>query len=346
MCALRNVINYRYWIFFCFYFTLQAQASFSEFPSSMSFDYFGFKQMALGNLCYTLDGPELGRPCSPARLADQNNDKFGANLEWGLGTERKTTAEKILNSEIDPALIAEVFRDTDPVLYSGGAEFYYQRSFWSLSFSPYKIWYYSHSRNPAYPLIDLHILEEKDLQFQLGSAITRQLIVGTNIKLISRKFIHQSISFYDLLVDEDILKTSEQNVLLVEPSLIWNPVTDSDFKPELSLLVSNFGLQNKKYEGFSIDPTLHAGSSVGISKGLINFKIGFQADSQNPREAHPNNELWRAGTIIGNDWLDFTYSANKTEQSFGLLSKAKYFYSGLIYERTPERFHFTFNIEI
>lgn len=332
-------------VYIC-YFTVSAHASFAELPSSMSFDYFGYKQMALGNLCYTFDSPYLGRPCHPARLADLSESKGGATLEWGLGTERKTTAEKILDSKIDPELIADVFRDTDPVLYSGGVEFYYHRSFWSFSFSPYKVWYYSHSRNPAYPLIDLHVLEEKDLQFQLGSAVGAQIVVGTNVKLISRKFIHQSISLYDLLVEEDILKTTEQKVLLIEPGIIWNPETNSQLKPELNLLVTNFGFQDKKYDGFSIDPTVHAGASLGINRDNLNFKLGVQVDSQNPREIHPNTDLWRAGTIIGNDWLDFTYSANKTEQSFGLLNKSKYFYSGLIYERNPERFHFSFSIEI
>jgi hypothetical protein len=321
-------------------------ARFAELPTSMSFDYFGYKQMVLGNLCYVMDGPSLGRPCHPARLADQTENKIGINLEWGLGTDRKSTAEKILDSKIDPELIAEIYNDMKPVLYSGGVDFYYQRPFWSLSFSPYKIWYYSHSRNLAYPLIDLHVLEEKDLQFQLGSAINPQMLVGTNIKLISRTFIHDSISLYDLLVDEEVLNPSEQTVLLVEPGAIWNINTESIFKPELSLFMSNFGIQNKKYQGFSIDPTIHSGTSIGVSTSELNFKIGLQFDSQNPRENQLDNDLWKAGTTIGNDWLDFTYSANKSEQIFGILSKAKYFNSGLIYERNPERFHFNFMIEI
>jgi hypothetical protein len=328
------------------FMAVSARAGFSELPSSMSFDYFGYKQMALGNLCYSMDGPTLGRPCHPARLADQLNSKGGASLEWGLGTERKSTAEKILDSKIDPELIADIFADTDPVLYSGGVEFYYQRAFWSFSFSPYKIWYYSHSRNPAFPVIDLHVLEEKDLQFQLGSALNSQMVIGTNIKLISRKFIHDSISFYDLLVDENSLTASEQKVLLLEPGLIWNPETETDLHPELSLLITNLGFQDKKYEGFSVDPTVHAGAALGVVKNDLQFKLALQADSQNPRERNDKTETWRAGTIIGNDWLDFTYSANKTEQSFGFLSKGKYFYSGIIYERIPERLHFNFMIEI
>jgi hypothetical protein len=330
-----------------FLFTLNAYASFSELPSSMSFDYFGYKQLALGNLCYAFDGPELGRPCHPARLADQlDNNKFGANLEWGLGSERKATAEKVFKSQITPELVGDLFRDKNPVMYAGGIELYYQKPLWSFSFSPYKIWYYSHSRNLAYPLIDLHILESKDMQLQFASALDSKFSVGSNIKLISRQFIHKSISLYDLLVDDGILISNKQNVLLFEPGLLWNTETDSHLKTELNLMLSNFGLQDKKYEGFSIDPTLHAGASLATYQESINFKIGIELDSQNPRETRSKNDFWRAGTVIGNDWIDFTYSANKMEQSFGILSKAKYFYSGIIYERNPEQIHFNFNIEI
>lgn len=330
-----------------FFFAFKALASFTDLPSSMSFDYFGYNQMTLGNLCYAIDDSNPTRPCHPARLADRHDFKsFGVNLEGGLGSERKSTAEKVLNSQITSELIGDLYSDNKPVLYSGGVEFFYQQPLWSFSISPFKTWYYSHSVNPAYPLVDLHILESKDIQFQLGSAINSQVLVGANIKFISRKFIHQSISIYDLLANESSLQSSEQNIMLFEPGLIWNPKTNSHFKSELTLMITNLGFQDKKFDGFSIDPTIHAGASIGTDKETVNFKIGAELDSQNPREPGLNNDLWRLGTVIGNDWLDFTYSGNRTEKSLGLLSKAKYFYSGLIYEVSPERINYSFNIEI
>lgn len=324
------------------FLTVCVRAEFAEFPSSMTFDYFGFKNTALGNLCLIVDEPLVGRPCHPARMADRDEHRFGTNVEWGLGSERKDTAKKILDSEIDAELIADVYREQNSVIYSGGFELYYLHSPWSISLSPYKIWYYSRSRSPAYPLVDLHILEQKELQGQLGSAIDRHTLVGLNIKFLSRKFFHDSVSLYEVLVDENILKYKEQKVLLLEPGIIWTPDGESRLKPEVSLLISNLGLQDKKYEGFSIDPTLHAAAALGFNEDAWHCRLGIESDSQNPREPHPNTELWRAGTIVGNDWAEFTYSANKTEQSFGILSKSKYFYSGLVYEKKPERVNFNF----
>lgn len=326
-------------------FNVYASAEFAELPSSMSFDYFGFKNTALGNLCLILDEPLVGRPCHPARMAERDENRFGTQVEWGLGSERQNTAKKILSSEIDAELIADIFRDKDPVIYSGGFELYYLHSPWSISLSPYKIWYYSRSRNPAYPLVDLHILEQRELQGQLGSALDEHTLVGLNIKLLSRKFYHDSISLYEVLVDDQLIKHKEQKVLLFEPGIIWTHESESPLKPEVSLLISNLGLQDKKYDGFSIDPTLHAAAALGFVKADWHCRLGIETDSQNPREPHPNTELWKAGTVIGNNWAEFTYSANKSEQSFGILSKAKYFYSGLIYEKKPERVNFNFAID-
>jgi hypothetical protein len=313
----------------------------------MSYDYFGFKNTALGNLCLSIDEASIGgRPCHPARMAERNDERrVGSVLEWGLGSERKTTAKKILNGEIDGKLIADLFREEEPVIYSGGFELYYLQTPWSLTVSPYKVWYYSHSRNRATPLIDLHLLEQKDVQLQMGSAIGNHTLIGLNIKYLSRRFFHNSVSLFEALVDNDVLKHSEQNVLLLEPGIIWTGIDDSRIKPELSLLVSNLGLQDKKFEGFSIDPTLHLGGSLNVIEKEWHCRIGLQTETQNPREKHPNTELWRAGTIVGNDWAELTYSANKTEQSFGVLSKSKYFYSGLIYEKKPERVNFNFGLD-
>jgi hypothetical protein len=121
--------------------------------------------------------------------------------------------------------------------------------------------------------VALRAAQERVFRVQAATAFTPQLQGGIQARFVERQFIQNEFTLFEAIAEgQDVLKRRDQNVLYLEPGLVW--FFEGTWKPKASLLMSNFGFANHQFEETKAIPVLDAGTSVSPALGFGELELG------------------------------------------------------------------------
>lgn len=309
---------------------------FAEIPYSLtSQQSVTVTHLSLGETCHVIFLPGHLVPCNPAFLpidADKTErDSFlNGNIYLGDDYSKITEYFKILNNE-DKAELAERFlNEKDPIAMQASTSLWMKSSWFSATFTPYKISYFSVVRDQADPQVALHALQEHSIAVQVGDEFADGFFAGLQVRGVKRKFIHQEFPVLEAVTDpEHVLEIQDQHVLYLEPGVGYSvPV---DWRPRLSVNLINGGFADKNFEAFNTDPILDTG--VGFSPPLGWPRLDLGVNYRPISQAEMAGERLRFGALLEFGVVSTSLGWDASNLSISVNSKFDKIGVGLMYTR-------------
>jgi hypothetical protein len=130
---------------------------------------------------------------------------------------------------------------------------------------------------------------------EYGFLWSEGLKIGLQTRIVERKFIHEEFSALDAAADFDsVLKVKEQKALFLEPGLSYE--WESDWKPQVSALISNVGFVSEKYNEAAAHPVFDFG--FGIAPPLEFGNLGLAVSYRKTGENLKDEDAFRFGGVF------------------------------------------------
>lgn len=243
----------------------------------------GVLQTVLGSACNAVPATSQSLPCHPADLSLEESTQFVGNFYLGEDYRRANKYRMDLKHERKIELVEDLVNGKPTLRAQSQAALWAKTRKYSLSLVPMHINYASRTRNHVYPMVDLHVAQERSLQGQFGHNFegeAGQLLLGAQLRLVDRKYIHQDFELFEVIAQPEVLQIHREKNLYFEPGFIW--VGDQSLRPRVAVHLLNWGIplessQNKKspykgasvQTGFGISPPIHVGKlNLGVN---LNF---------------------------------------------------------------------------
>lgn len=269
---------------------LSAQA---RVPRSLAVGVNTLSSSALGGTCYSIDTGS-GLPCNAAQIVNPTEKHFFANIFASNSVSYLQDVRALMDHQANAGTVESLFSQTHDAEMELSTELAYRRRNFGVSLTPYQLKYYSFLRNRALPQLTMLASQEENLRIQFGGHIgedsENEGSWGVEIRGVHRKFISNSFSLTDTLVDgkELLLATADQTAVYVEPGIVrkWS---DHHWRPQISLVLAQLGFVDYKHPDFYSSPELHLGGSVSppISIGMWTLGLDLNLSAEMSRWSDP-----------------------------------------------------------
>lgn len=289
-----------------------------------------FLVRSLGSVCYSMDSFRRGLPCNPAFVAKEKAPRFDADLMLGSNMEYLREAEELLDGKSDEQAVAKLFSRREMVDGEISVEASFQRPTWGISVEPYRLVYVYQFENAALPMVDMIASEEQSIKAQLASFTSGNFYAGLQLRYTHIKYIGNSFSVAEAMAgdNEKLFEIHNQDILYVEPGLLY-AWEDTVWEPQISAMLSQWGVSSKKSEQYPIRPQGLLGASVkpAVPLGLLEVGVQFQIHN----ETENFQDAVRAAITYQLGLLQAVLSGSQYDQSAGFLATYKNFSTGLSY---------------
>ena len=303
-----------------------------EVPRSIPLGTSDFTHRSLGTTCFAMDAVVDGLPCNPAFAAKERKAQFQTHIFFGNNVSYVHDVNDIMNNQVNENNIEHLFNQTRSSEMEANVEAGFLTEKFGLSFSPYRLSYYSLIRNSALPVITLYAGEEQMIRGQLASFVKDDFYLGLQVRGVQRRFILSEFTLTDALVEnsqEDIFRVREQKAIYFEPGLLWAP-EDRKWDPQVSIVISQLGAVDKKYTELPASPQGHLGASVKPPVTLGELELGTTLTAQSRFEKWP--ELIRLGVSYKLGATQYVASGTDNQYSLAFLLHYKGVRGGLTYD--------------
>jgi hypothetical protein len=296
----------------------------AEFPDRLILGTSDFNSKSLGGVCNTINTVQDLLPCNPAMLADQGETTFTTQFFLGNNVSYVEEVAELLGGKRQASTLRRLFNEEKQVQMEGNIEAAFKTELFGLSFSPYRLTYYSYVRNQALPMIALHVMQEQSLKLSFASFVEEDWAVGLQSRLVKRRFIAVDLSLTDVIGEqnEDFLPRQDQNVLFLEPGIWYRPeaggeLAQSDWSPVFSATVTNLGFADEKNESLALDPIFNVGLGAVYEGewGQSGLGLNYAFNSDYISELDPLS----VGASLGLGVTQFTASLSNLGYALGAL---------------------------
>lgn len=302
----------------------------AQVPRELSLGRSDSASKLLGGVCFTTDTGRQALPCNPAFISRETGSDFRVQFFAGNNISYLRDVSELLSGEGDEATVERLFSQTRPSEMEANVEGAYRQPLFGIAFAPYRIIYFSAIRNRALPVITLLAAREQSLRFQLGSYLGEDWSWGLQVRGVRREFIARTFTIADAVVEgsDSLFAAQTQNAFYLEPGLLkeW---TDSAWKPQFTLAVTDLGYVDRKDEAFPASPALNVGGAVHVPVGLGIWELGLNA------HLHSDSGAWseplRLGTSYELGVTRFSGSLGASDHALGFQMNYKDFFGGLSY---------------
>lgn len=207
-------------------------------------------------------------------------------------------------------------------------EFSFRTRYFGAGFTPYRLTYFSLVRNAAYPQIAVHAMQERTMRIMGGGQVEDNLHAGLQLRYVTREFVQEEFSLYEAITKSDsILRKRKQNVFYVEPGFAY--ILDPKWKTRTSVLLSNVGFADEKYEEINLDPVwdLGVGFSPPVAFGQWDLGLNYQITRA---KTDPLDQV-RIGTSYSYGLLSGILGFDRNNWSIGVLTSFWSARAGIVY---------------
>lgn len=284
----------------------------------------------LGGVCYTMDAGEEALPCNPAFIARETDSDFRAKFMIGNNVSYLQDVSDLLSGRGDEQTVDRLFSQSRPSEMEAQVEGGYRQPLFGISFSPYRLLYFSVFRNRALPVVTLLAAREQTLRLQFGSYLENDWSWGLQVRGVRREFIGQTFSMADAIVEggDEVFRRSTQNAFYLEPGLLkeWPGLS---WAPQLTFALMELGTVDPKSDVFPASPAFQLGAAVHPPISLGKWEIGVNANVHS--EAEEVADVFRLGSSYEVGMTRFAGSAGRSDHALGFQVKFIGFYGGVTY---------------
>ena len=303
-----------------------------EVPRSIPLGTSDFTHRSLGTTCFAMDAVVDGLPCNPAFTAKERKAQLQTHIFFGNNVSYVQDVNDIMNKQSDQKNIEHLFNQTRSSEMEANVEAGFLTEKFGLSFSPYRLSYYSLIRNSALPVITLYAGQEQVIRAQLASYVQDDFYFGVQLRGVQRRFILSEFTLTDALAEssqDEIFRVREQKALYFEPGFLWAP-EDRLWGPQVSLTLTQLGAVDKKYTELPASPEAHLGTSVKppVTYGELELGTTFSAQSRYEKWT----DLIRLGVSYKLGATQYIASATENQYDLAFLLHYKGVRGGLTYD--------------
>ncbi len=302
-----------------------------DVPRGLSSGRSDFKSHVLGDNCYSMD--LLGSlPCNPAFLARDPKKNWNAHVFFGNNVQYYKDAKDVLDNRGDTATFQRLFNQTRSSDLEADLELGLRQDHYAFSLSPSKIAYYTLIRDRVLPYISLYASQEQVLRFQEAWKLSNNFCFGIQARGVSRKLILSDFFLTDLVAEggsDRLLNIRYQNIFYLEPGIVWE-IPEINMKPQVSLVITQLGLADKKIDNLPVSPEAELGASIRpeVSNGVLELGTHLSLHSQSQRWT----DLFSAAAIYSLGVAQFAISVRENQADLGFSLQLGKFQSGLLYD--------------
>ena len=287
----------------------------------------------VGYGCLTMTTIEDGLPCNAALMGGKNRpSRFSAQVFLGNGYQAARQAEQLLGGNVSQDFIRSLFAENKVMEAEANAELVFQTRYFGLSFAPYRLNYFSRTRNAVFPMIDVLAFLERNFTVQTGLEVGHGLFLGLQGRLVNRKFIQTSFSAFDLATDTEnrVLRPKTQNGFLIEPSLAY--FFGGHWAPRVSASVTNLGFYDEEHAEFPNRPIPQLG--IGIQPPFRYGVLELGLDYREDQRLESWNEKLLPGASFRMGAMQLVASMNARNMNGGVLFSMSPMRVGIVYNST------------
>lgn len=303
-----------------------------EVPRSIPLGTSDFTHRSLGTTCFAMDAAIDGLPCNPAFTAKERKAQLQTHIFFGNNVSYAQDVNDILNNQTNQKNIEHLFNQTRSSEMEASVEAGFLTEKFGISFSPYRLSYYSLIRNSSLPVITLYAGQEQVIRTQLASYVQDDFYFGLQLRAVQRRFILSEFTLTDALVEnsqEDIFRVRDQKALYFEPGLLWAPEGQA-WSPQVSMTITQIGAVDKKYTELPASPEAHLGTSIKPPFTYGELELGTTFTAQSRYEKWTN--LIRLGASYKLGATQYVASATENQYDLAFLLHYKGVRGGLTYD--------------
>lgn len=257
------------------YVTANAAVLRPPVPRSFVDDSSSFTGRVLGYSCYAFDRVAGSLPCNPAHVAKDRPAKFYGSFFLGNNITFTNDATDLLKGRASEETVRGMFSRSDASELETHIELGVVGPTYGVAVIPYELKYFSVFGNRALPETQLVVIQEQTVKGQLGSYVGNDTHVGVQARLTRREYLNSQFFLTDLIAEgrEKYLTSSSQSALYLEPGILHAP-EDSDWNPEYSFVLKNWGFTTGADHPLPVNMGAHASASINPWHGTGNYGLG------------------------------------------------------------------------
>jgi hypothetical protein len=207
-----------------------ASQAFLRMPSRFMTANLSLSSRGLGELCYGRDIMPDGSVCNPAFSDEVEQGFLMGQIYVGNGYAAMNTANQLVFQQISQDFLRDLFRRNNVVSLEAEASLTFATRYFSASFTPYRVQYFSEIHNPNLPVIGIQAAVERALEFQGGTPLgglsprLQDFSVGAKLRILDRHYVTGRFSLAEALAQENprtVLPLKDQFAAYVDPSIGW-----------------------------------------------------------------------------------------------------------------------------
>lgn len=261
------------WVLFLF---LSLRAFALEVPRSLALGSSDFTSRSLSTACYGMEALLEGLPCNPAMTAKERESRFQTQFFLGNNISYVRDISRLVEGRGDVETVERLFNQNSSSEMEARIQASYLRETWGVSYSPYRLFYYSLIRNSALPVITLFAGREQTLAGQVASFAENNFYWGLQLRAVDRRFLLSEFTLTDALADgrSQYFEAKTQRALYLEPGILY-AFEDKPWQPQVGLTIKNAGVVDTKYNELPASPDWHLAGSVRPPLGLGELELGL-----------------------------------------------------------------------
>lgn len=307
-------------------------------PSMMRSGRSGLVTQTLGPSCFTLNISSDNLPCNPAYMAKERERAFRANIFIGNNVSYIHEVSDIVSGQADSQTIETLFKDRPSSEFEAGLEAAYLAETFGISYTPYRVSYYSLFQNQALPEITLFASVEDTARVQIASYLNDDVYLGLQIRYLHRKLIASRFFLTDVLAENrnQYLEPKEQTFIFIEPGFLYSN-EKNDWQPEVSVNILNLGFKSGDDSPAAEPiPEYHLGGALSQEVGYGRW--GWVLDVGWNREFEKISEVLTLGSYFEIGILQLFASFAERANGAGFSVQFDSFNVALSYSAKAEKF--------
>jgi hypothetical protein len=313
-----------------------SSSAFTQVPSRFNTHELTLGSRGLGETCYSRGVLPDGTVCNPAYLDEAPPGFLMGRIFLGNGYTALSTANSLLFQPLTRDFLQGLFQNNVTSLETN-VSLVFQAKYFSASFSPYRVQYFSEVHNPNYPVIAVHAAVERALTFSGGSSLEvvnpalKDFSAGAKLRILDRNYIHGSFSMSETLTQNpsDLLPVKEQFAAYFDPTLAWRP-SRAPWKLRGSVGLVNVGKTSNNDPLYQEPIDAVAGVGVEPPVGFGHLRLGMDAVGL----AHADGlaSMLRLGTSYQLGIMEAMGGWNENAVTGGIQFGFQVLQAGIVYE--------------
>lgn len=312
---------------------VKAELAFSRNARTFETQHSSLVVKGLAHACLSVTFNPDGLPCNPALTPLNKKPSLGAEILLSNGVSTLKNVRSLVNGNINEELIETLFSSGQIMQIESNIDINFVSKYINSQYTPLSVKGFSVVRNEANPDIDLYAIEEESFTFQSGYEFFEDFFAGLQVRTVNRKFIRQRFKLIALGTQDgkDLLKPKEQGAIYVEPGVTW--FLGSEWKPRVSLFVTNMGHVSEKYEELKTPVEGQFGFGIAPPVSWGEWEMSLEYRSMNYEETDVVQRL-HLGSIYKFGAMFLTGGIDKNGISGGVFYYLDKINAGVIYSTT------------